>query len=107
MVPIVSTGVLNDVWLMVRLGLCEHVVCVFVFLLCFSRIIVDEWLEVCMSDAAAGEQIVSASQQLRSSWEKLLDSQLQGRVSALVFLTLFPSCSLQHPCILESATSPC
>ena len=69
------------------------------------RIIADEWLEVCVEDAAAGEQLISSAQQLRSSWCKLLDSQLQGNVQALYSLVCVCEGVCVRTCVCSSSSN--
>ena len=42
-----------------------------------TRVVVDTWLEVCLRDSATGQRIVSAVQQLRATWARLLEVRLK------------------------------
>ena len=37
-----------------------------------TRLVVDCWLEICLPDSAAGQKVLTAVQQLRATWERLL-----------------------------------
>ena len=44
-----------------------------------TRIVTDSWLELRLSDSATGQKVLSAVQQLRVSWLRLLQLQLQEK----------------------------
>ena len=47
----------------------------YLFLTC--RIVVDGWLELVVPEAQVGQKLIAAAQQLRSTWNRLLELRLQ------------------------------
>ncbi len=54
-----------------------YLVC-FVYVVVF-RFVIDQWLEMCMIESNAGQEIVSIIQLLRSTWIKLLEMKLEAK----------------------------
>lgn len=44
-----------------------------------TRIVADSWLELLLADSATGQKLLSAVQQLRLSWARLLKLQLKNK----------------------------